>query len=210
MGNRPKSDRHLEVARSFPRYWSDRSVRLAEGESSPRDGSRAFIEVELARLLASPEFVRAPMLSRLLTFLVDHRLRGGGRPPKGYVIATGALGRRADFHLASDSNPRVMAARLRILLDRYYDQIQWRHRLSVPRGRYAIIIQERAAPPAGGPDREPGATSASVARPALPRPTGQFVEVARPASPLPELPKMLAGLLASAATASPACFLFCG
>lgn len=180
---------------------------MAESASPSQEDSKAFVEAELARLLTSPEFVRAPVLSRLLTFLVAHHMRGDGRPPKGYVIATEALGRRADFYLASDSYPRVMVARLRLLLDRYYDQIEWRYRLSVPQGSYAIIIHERPASPAGGPNREPGTASASVARLVMRRrPTGQFVEAARPASLLPELPKMLA----IAATASLACLLLCG
>ena len=47
-----------------------------------------IIADELERLLESPLFVRSPVLSRLLQFLVEHRLRGGRSSPKAYAIAT--------------------------------------------------------------------------------------------------------------------------
>ena len=40
------------------------------------DADRIIAE-ELQQLLDSPVFVRSPVLSRLLQFLVEHRLRGG-------------------------------------------------------------------------------------------------------------------------------------
>jgi hypothetical protein len=43
-----------------------------------------IIAEELERLLDSPMFVRSPVLSRLLQFLVEHRLRGGRSSPKAY------------------------------------------------------------------------------------------------------------------------------
>jgi hypothetical protein len=107
-----------------------------------------IIADELRHLLESPMFTRSPVLSRLLQFLVDHRLRGGRSAPKAYAIATEALGRSADFDPAVDSYPRVMVGRLRSLLDRYYAETPWVHRLRVPQGSYEVVVQHRSAPPA--------------------------------------------------------------
>jgi hypothetical protein len=107
-----------------------------------------IIAEEYERLIASPLFTRSPVLSRLLQFLVEHRLRGGRSAAKAYAIATEALGRSADFDPAVDSYPRVMVGRLRTLLDRYYAETAWVHRLRVPQGSYEIVVQHRTAPPA--------------------------------------------------------------
>ena len=107
-----------------------------------------IIATELERLLDSPMFTRSPVLSRLLQFLVEHRLRGGRSSPKAYAIATEALGRNVDFDPAVDSYPRVMVGRLRTLLDRYYAETPWIHRLRVPQGSYEIVVQHRTSPPA--------------------------------------------------------------
>lgn len=118
----------------------------ANDTQDPGETDRIIIE-ELRQLLDSPLFIRSPVLSRLLQFLVDHRLRGGRSAPKAYAIATEALGRSADFDPAVDSYPRVMVGRLRSLLDRYYAETPWVHRLRVPQGSYEVVVQHRAAPP---------------------------------------------------------------
>ena len=115
-------------------------------ETDPGETDRIIAE-ELERLLDSPMFVRSPVLSRLLQFLVEHRLRGGRSAPKAYAIATEALGRSADFDPAVDSYPRVMVGRLRTLLDRYYSETPWVRRLRVPQGSYEVVVQYRSAPP---------------------------------------------------------------
>ena len=60
-------------------------------ETDPGATDRIIAE-ELERLLDSPMFTRSPVLSRLLQFLVEHRLRGGRSAPKAYAIATEGLG----------------------------------------------------------------------------------------------------------------------
>ena len=121
-----------------------------------------IIAEELEQLLASPLFVRSPVLSRLLQFLADHRLRGGRSAPKAYAIATEALGRSADFDPAIDSYPRVMVGRLRGLLDRYYADTAWVHRLRVPQGSYELVVQYRVAPPSRTPGDGQAATHADA------------------------------------------------
>lgn len=112
-----------------------------------RDDEDRIIADEFDRLRTSPLFARSPVLSRLLQFLIEHRLRGGRSAPKAYAIATEALGRNADFDPAVDSYPRVMVGRLRTLLDRYYAETPWVHRLRVPQGSYEIVVQHRSSPP---------------------------------------------------------------
>lgn len=131
-----------------------------------------IIADELQRLLESPMFTRSPVLTRLLQFLVDHRLRGGRSAPKAYEIATEALGRSADFDPAVDSYPRVMVGRLRSLLDRYYAETPWIHRLRVPQGSYEVVVQHRTGPPARSAE-EPQADVPVVVQTALSRPAGR-------------------------------------
>jgi len=107
-----------------------------------------FIE-ELARIVASPDFVRAPVMRRLLDFLVNETLAGRGEQLKAYAVAVDGLGRSADFDAQTDSYPRVQVGRLRRMLDAFYarhpNSQGWR--LAIPQGRYRVSIagQESAA-----------------------------------------------------------------
>jgi tetratricopeptide (TPR) repeat protein len=106
-----------------------------------------ILRQEMQDLLASPYFARSPVQCRLLRYLVEHRLRGDLPAPKAYAIATQALGRPADFDPSTDSYPRVMVGRLRTLLERYYGEKPWLHRLRIPQGSYEVVVQYRASPP---------------------------------------------------------------
>lgn len=148
------------------------------------------IASELVHLLESPMFVRSPVLSRLLQYLVDHRLQGNRAAPKAYAIATEALGRSADFDPAVDSYPRVMVGRLRSLLDRYYSEKPWLHRLRVPQGSYEVVVQYRAAPPGargGDAGEAPPGEEAGAAAAGAPPPAGSAASGA--SSLLPPMPR---------------------
>jgi hypothetical protein len=103
----------------------------------------------LARVLASEGFRVAPRLTAFLRFVVDRTLAGDAASLKGYTIATGALGRTADFDPQVDPIVRVEAGRLRRALEAYYagpgrdDPVM----LAVPRGRYVPQFRRVAAVP---------------------------------------------------------------
>lgn len=136
--------------------------RIKATEVTESGDAERIIGEEYARLIESPLFARSPVLSRLLQFLVEHRLRGGRSAPKAYAIATEALGRSSDFDPAVDSYPRVMVGRLRTLLDRYYAETPWVHRLRVPQGSYEIVVQHRSAPPTRSVDGNEAASGAET------------------------------------------------
>ena len=100
---------------------------------------------ELAQLLVSAEFAHAPVMIRLLTYLIEQTLAGNGRRLKSYHIAVDGLGRSADFDPATDSYPRVQIGRLRKLLEVYYahhpDQPD--PCLHIPSRSYAVRLSRR-------------------------------------------------------------------
>lgn len=152
---------------------------------------------ELALVLQSPEFVRSPVLRRLLEYLVDQTLAGHGDRLKAYQIAVEGLGRDDSFDPQSDSYPRVQVGRLRKMLDLHYaaltpDQARQRLRISIPVGHYNVELQPialAAAQPdvpdtapsdapvdaapddqAPAPDSSPPADAASDTLPTMPPP----------------------------------------
>lgn len=95
---------------------------------------------EMARIFAAPQFERAPVMRRLLSYLVAQTLAGNGERLKAYTIAVDALGRDADFDAKQDSYPRVQVGRLRKLLDDFYAAQDTRSaiRIHIPKGAYAV------------------------------------------------------------------------
>ena len=113
------------------------------------------IAAEAEAVSATPEFVRAPVMRRLLQFLIAETLAGRGEQLKAYAVAVDGLGRPPDFDAQGDSYPRVQVGRLRKMLDGHYalhpsaDGI----RLNIPNGRYRVsfIASEPGQPPAVSP-----------------------------------------------------------
>jgi len=92
------------------------------GGDASDEGDRARILAEVDLISATPEFERAPVMRRLLLFLVRTTLAGGGDELKAYGVAVDGLGRDPDFDSQSDSYPRVQVGRLRKMIDAYYTQ----------------------------------------------------------------------------------------
>ena len=149
----------------------------AEGNGNPLSGtgshlglSEDAVRQQLAKVLASPEFQRSPLLCDLLLFIVERTLAGHAHEIKGYNVATQVLGKNADFDADKDRIVRILAGRLRRTLERYYltrgrqDQV----RIDIPLGTYVPTFHQ-------APGEEPEAES--VAQPDLAPPSGPYVAV---------------------------------
>lgn len=107
---------------------------------------------ELACLLGSRLFNRAPNLAHLLAYVCNKYFEGEADQIKEYNIAVEALGRPPDFDQKRDSIVRVEAHRLRSRLKLFYEGVGSSHavRIEIPQGQYApkFLIQENTGEPA--------------------------------------------------------------
>src|SRR5208283_1019524 len=94
---------------------------------------------EVAVVLASGIFGRAPNLVQILTYICAKYFEGSQEAIKEYNIAVEALGRPADFDQKRDSIVRVEAHRLRKRLKQFYEGDGSSHavRIEIPQGQYA-------------------------------------------------------------------------
>jgi TolB-like protein len=105
-----------------------------------------LVREELARILASPGFVNAERLSRLLSFIVERTLDGRGAELKEYVLGTEVYDRGTGYDPRLDSIVRVEMRRLRTRLEEYYAGPGAESRLvmHVPLGSYVPQFSPRA------------------------------------------------------------------
>jgi hypothetical protein len=120
---------------------------------------------ELAVILASPLFSRAPSMVQFLTFVCQKYFDGISEQIKEYNIAVEALGRSPDFQQKEDPIVRVEANRLRKRLKQYYETEGHNHRiqLTIPVGQYVPVFEHMD----GVQSREPQ-QNASLAIPEAP------------------------------------------
>jgi len=101
------------------------------------------IREQLARILASPDFLSSLRLSRFLSFVVGQTLAGNENRIKALSIAFDVFDRDMSFDPQNDTIVRVEARRLRQRLDTYYkthgrtDPIL----IEVPRGSYVASFR---------------------------------------------------------------------
>ncbi len=119
----------------------------------------ALIRMELDSILTSPDFSRAPIMKRLLCFLVEETVAGRGDQLKAYSVAVDGLGRAPDYDARADSYPRVQVGRLRKMLDNHYrlSGAQYGARLSIPSGRYKVVLELPTIAPEGSTEPLPPA-----------------------------------------------------
>jgi hypothetical protein len=139
---------------------------------------------ELAALLDSGIFQRAPNLSQLLTYICDKYFEGHAADIKEYNVGVEALGRPAGFDQKRDSIVRVEAHRLRKRLNEYYSGPGAQHqlRIEVPPGQYAprfriqnefLVPEPVSEPEVPTPERPgPEPTRADAERQAAPSGAG--------------------------------------
>lgn len=109
--------------------------------------SREAIKGQLAKLLASPEFARRPVLRNFLSFVVEKVLAGQAHEVKEYTVAMEVFGRRENFDASQDSIVRIQAGRLRRALERYYTSCSWNDpvRIDIPKGSYVPTFRKFSA-----------------------------------------------------------------
>ena len=91
-------------------------------DNERRIGFDTKLNAEANAVLNDAAFLRSPVLSKLLRYLVDETIRGNGDALKSYSVAVDGLGRPETFDSASDSSARVQMVRLRKALESYYAQ----------------------------------------------------------------------------------------
>ncbi|MEO9600211.1 hypothetical protein [Parasphingorhabdus sp.] len=100
-----------------------------------------MLRAETKALLKSSEFSRSPVMSQLLSYLVEEAITNPDTPPKAYQVAVDGLGRTEDFDVQSDSYPRVQVGRLRKILAAHYAALGTEERLRIPIGHYAVELR---------------------------------------------------------------------
>lgn len=106
----------------------------------------AATRIELGSIFASGHFGKAPILERLLVYLVEQTLEGKGELLKSYVVGVDGLGKDPDFDPNVDSYPRVQVLRLRKMLEAYYARHEPVEELClyIPAGSYGVRLARRA------------------------------------------------------------------
>jgi Tol biopolymer transport system component len=118
---------------------------------SSEPSSSSVLE-ELGKVLASGVFRSAGRPQTLLRFLVEETVAGRSDRLKDYTLGAEALGRGDAFDPRTDPIARVEASRLRSRLELYYategstDSI----RITLPRGGYVPVFENRAGSDDGG------------------------------------------------------------
>ena len=129
-------------------------------------GEFAEERFELATILNSGIFNRAPNLAQVLSYTCAKYFEHGADQIKEYNIAVEALGRPIEFDPRADSIVRVEAHRLRKRLKQYYEAEGAGHRIQIelPAGQYAprflIVKPNGASNGATAPEAEAAAAVA--------------------------------------------------
>lgn len=107
------------------------------------DYSPDQIRDHLERILVSNVFAHAPVLTRLLRYLVDQTTSGNASRLKEYVLGVEVFGRTPSFDPGADTIVRVQVRRLRSKLEEYYAGPGEADRLRVviPKGQYAVRFE---------------------------------------------------------------------
>lgn len=99
----------------------------------------------LQRVLKSTALSHSESLRRLLAYLGEKALNGGGADLKEYTIGLEAFGKPESYDPQQDSTVRVLASKLRHKLEEYYasEGAQDPIRIELPRGHYRLQFQAR-------------------------------------------------------------------
>ncbi len=114
------------------------------------------IRLELEKILATRAFIRSPLLTKFLRFVVDTTLDGHSNQIKEYTVGVKVFEKPHSFNPQLDAAVRINAIRLRKMLADYYQQPNNESliRIDLPKGSYhphfssiskgtEIIIEDR-------------------------------------------------------------------
>ena len=112
------------------------------------DSTKDAVRTQLSRILSSTTFRDSPQARRLLSFVVDAVLSGQTYHIKQYTIAVNAFGYPPDFDPHINPVIRVLAGRLRMILERYYAHEGSRDdiRIEIPKQTYIPVFQTTSVP----------------------------------------------------------------
>jgi hypothetical protein len=121
---------------------SDAHADCVEYHSLDLDEIRKQVE----KITATPPFVRAPLLARMLDYLVEHTLSRASGYLKEYTIGVELLGKGDSFDPRLDAIVRVHAVRLRKKLAEFYQGIGNNDRVVIllPSVGYTPVIRWRS------------------------------------------------------------------
>ena len=134
--------KNIDGALRVYRVGSETDERSIEAPQGVAAAERARIDRHLEKLFASPPFINADRLRKLLSYMLDATLDGRDKDLNQYAIALDVYGRDQSYDPATDSLVRVEAGRLRTKLNEYYaegapaDGI----RLRLPKGGYRVQV----------------------------------------------------------------------
>jgi Tol biopolymer transport system component len=130
------------------------------------------IRDQLGRIVASPQFLKSPKLSRFLQLIVQEALSGRSGQIKEYSVGVEVYNRPEGYDPRVDATVRVEASKLRKRLSEYYEG-EGRNDavlIAVPKGHYAPVFIDRVAQVTDRPARSslkrlllPGLCLAAVA-----------------------------------------------
>jgi TolB-like protein len=108
----------------------------------------ALVYAQLDRIGADPSFAAAPLLNRLLRYLVEHAVTGDVREVKEYALGVELFDRGPSFDPRSDTIVRANVRRLRTRLEEYYTGAGVNDPLviEIPKGHYLATFRVTAAP----------------------------------------------------------------
>ena len=118
--------------------------------------ARSEVKKELDRILSSKSFVRSPILSRFLRFIVEKTLDGQENQIKEYSVGTAVLFKPQGFNPQTDPAVRIHAIRLRKLLNEYYNDVHWNGsvRIFIQKGSYTPVFSAGGKPASLTTDHE--------------------------------------------------------
>jgi hypothetical protein len=130
----------------------------------------------LQRILATPDFVRSPQLSKFLFYICTATFEDRGQTLSEQHVGVAVFGREPDYDSAADTIVRSHALRLRRRLEQYFQRAGRNEpvHLVIPRGGYAPVFLPAPAfgqmegSPLGAPQDDFEEQSSSLELPVVP------------------------------------------